>query len=398
MAACPSIAVSGSRRMGDLFGGDLFGELDGLPEADADVPTKSPAKRKADEASSNPSFSSPSTPLSVAGSAAPSEAAESQGAASKKRKTGMHSGVGLCIMGDNQPRYCRMRVCQWHKSLYDIAMYQAANPQAGETKCDQELKKTMEDDNNCREIIALYEKGVPADVSLGKKKLKGQIPRFCHNALFRKRMGVVVAKTERAREVPMEKGFFIKQKTDAGWSPAEAEQEWKTETRTAEHTNTNNQKTKTSTPSQTSSHHVLPNLPMHLSSAMDVWKNKKLKNRTAEIADYKGRKGSPRYWLEKDPERIKDKTTYIDTATEETSEQFKNPKAATLAALRQFAHSSAGDFGDQFFGGKGVAPQQESGVIAQMLGKGKADTDNVDDGDQAGIGGGKVAGIEFPVE
>ena len=108
----------------------------------------------------------------------------------------------------------------------------------------------------------------------------------------------------------------------------------------------------------------------------------------AEIADYKGKKGSARYWLEQDLKRTREEEIFEDGALEETSDQIKNATKDQRTALAQFVHTSVGSGTSEFFSGQRMKLEEPSEYIARLLGKADApgDEDNVED-DAANAGG-----------
>ena len=216
------------------------------------------------------------------------------------------------------------------KPYYDQAIYQAANPSEGETKCDAELKEKMSEDSVLCEIVSLYEKAAPADTTLVGKKKKGPkggksaAPRFVHNAMFKRRYGIVTKKTKVMAQKPTEKGEYIKGKVDKSWSPAEALAEW----------------------------------------------NREIQGKTT--ADYKGRQGSARYWLDLDEVRQIEIEEYIDGAVEQFSDVVKNAKESQIVAMKKFAHSSNAGIDDTFFEGihgqSASSSHDPSQSIARILG------------------------------
>ena len=214
-------------------------------------------------------------------------AEESDPPSGKKLKTGkLPAAVQLCIMGDGKPRYCRMRFCKEHKAVMDIVYWQADNPHDGEEAVGKQVREAMEDDAVAMDVIAQYEKTMPADASLGKRKKKGAAPRFVHSAQVRKRWGVKVTQRSVEEEKPTEEIEFIATQERKGWPKAEAKAEWK-----------------------------------HLVSR-------------AEVADYKGLRGAARYWIEQDSKRQRIVDKFCDTGVDQTGDQIKNIKGQQLDALK----------------------------------------------------------------
>ena len=151
--------------------------------------------------------------------------------------------------------------------------------------------------------------------------MKGKTPRFVHTASFKRKFGVRSSREEINKEIPVEQGKFLKDKIDAMWTRQEAEAEW-------------------------------------LAAIA-----------SAEVADYKGRHGSARYWLPQDTERTKEKEVFVDGAMEETSDQIKNATKEQRAALAKFAHTSAGDCSAAFFHGQQEKFEDPGEHIAKLLGR-----------------------------
>lgn len=72
----------------------------------------------------------------------------------------------------------------------------------------------------------------------------------------------------------------------------------------------------------------------------------------AEVADYLGYKGAPRYWIEQDVVRTREKEMFIDIGVDQTSERFKNVNDGQLNALRGFAMNNSEDTTHEFFQGE----------------------------------------------
>lgn len=245
------------------------------------------------------------------------------GPAAKKAKKAAPQLAQMCIMGDGKPRYCRMRFCQYHKQIMDIAFYQADHPKDGEEACGKEVKKALEDDEVAIEVCRLYEKNMPADSSLGKKQKKGGAPRFVHTAQFRKRFGVRMSKRTVESEKPTEEIEFISNMERKGWPKAEAKAEWK-----------------------------------RVSSR-------------AEVADHKGLRGATRYWIELDSVRERVKEIFIDSGVDQTGDLMKGVKGSQLDSMKRFAHSTAADQGDEFFTGESTLGHNDD-VFGTLLGIGQS--------------------------
>ena len=242
------------------------------------------------------------------------------------KKLAAHGLVGTCIIPNCQgERYCRMRICKHHKTFWDMAMYQATNPKEGESKCDKELRAQLDDDQMCIECIQLYESAIPADATLNpakKRKKKGQAPRFVHQAQFRKRFGIRTSRKVIDAEKPTEKGEFVKIRVDRGWPQDEAQAAW--------------------------------------TDAI----------RGREIADYKGRKGAPRYWLEQDQVRTREREVFEDDGVDESSELLRDATPAQMQALRNFAHASS-EHADEVFlsGARSSGTVDDGNLLNKVLGK-----------------------------
>ena len=125
--------------------------------------------------------------------------------------------------------------------------------------------------------------------------------RFIHSVSFKKTFGIEMIHQHKASQKPVEKIAFVTEKERIGWPKSAALAEW----------------------------------------------NRLI--RTAEIADYQGLRGAPRYWFAQDVERATIKNKFITAELSQSSDTIKNASDKHIDALRNFVHDSAADHSHEFF-------------------------------------------------